>query len=142
MYRELLPSVEAAVPAAKKGQRNCTRHACHYRVEPGIATPLGRWRCVGKDRRGGDIGSVEAEAVVTFLQRFQQKCDLLRSAGRIKTYQPNRRPRAKDGDHDRFVIDRVHENVAAVALMIERIEFHFSDPAGQLTGGGKGSGSE
>ena len=77
-----------------------------FEVSPPRA-PSGRWRSVGKDWRGADIGSVEAETVIAFLQRFQQKCDLLRRAGRIKTYQPNRRPRAKDCDHDRFVIDRV-----------------------------------
>ena len=31
---------------------------------------LGRWRCVDEDWRGGDIGSVEGETVIIFLQRF------------------------------------------------------------------------
>ncbi len=43
----------------------------------------------------------------------------------------------ENGDHDRFVVDRVHEDVVAVPLMIEGVELHFADPARQLRGGGK-----
>ena len=64
---ELSPSVEAAVPAANKGHRIArdTRAA----TEPGreLFRLGGRRRCVDEDWRSGDIGSVEAEAVIPFL---------------------------------------------------------------------------
>ena len=56
-------------PAAKKGHRI----ACDTRATTELNQELfrlGRRRGVGEDWRGGDIGSVEAEAVIPSLQRF------------------------------------------------------------------------
>src|SRR6476620_11217654 len=98
---------------------------------------LSRWS-IGKDGCPANVGSVEIEPVVTFLQRLKEESDLLRGAGRIEPDQADGCPRAEDRNHDRLVIDRIHENVAAVTLVIESVEFYFADPARQLARGRKG----
>jgi len=42
----------------------------------------------------------------------------------------------------RFVVDRIHEDVVAVTLMIESIELHFANAPGEFAGGRKRAGSE
>ena len=61
--------MKATGPAANKGHRIArdTRATTELNQE---LFRLGRRRCVGEDWRGRDIGSVEAEAVIPFLQRF------------------------------------------------------------------------
>ena len=81
---------------------------------------------------------VEGETVAAALiERFQQLRDRQSGRGGIETHQPYRGARPENRDHDRVVIDRVHENVAAVALVIERIELDLADSAGQFLGRGK-----
>ena len=67
--RDLSPSVEAAVPAANKGHRVARDRRATTQLNQ-ESFRLGRRRYVGEDWRGADIGSVEAEAVIPFLQRF------------------------------------------------------------------------
>ncbi len=67
---------------------------------------------------------------------------MLGRAGRIKTNQTDRRREAEHRDHDRVVIDRVHENVAAVALVVEGVEFDLADAAREFLGGGERPGGE
>ena len=80
--------------------------------------------------------------MIAFLQRLEEKSDLLRGAGGIEPDQADGCPRAEDRNHDRLFIDRIHENVAAVALMIEGVEFHFADASCQLASSGERSGGK
>ncbi len=66
------------------------------------------------------------------LQSLEDIGDALGRGRRIESNQTNGRPRSENRDHDRVVIDRVHEHVTAVPLVIERVEFHFADAAREL----------
>ena len=58
------------MPAANKGQRIARDTRATTEPSQELFRLGGRRRYVGEDWRGGDIGSVEAEAVIPFLQRF------------------------------------------------------------------------
>src|SRR5439155_19598976 len=84
----------------------------------------------------------ESKTVISFLECFEQKSNLLGGAGRVKTDQTDRRARSENRDHDRLFVYRVHENMAAVSLVIEGIEFDLADPPCQFACGGKGTSSQ
>src|SRR5437660_12887347 len=85
-----------------------------------------------EDWRRGNVRGVEGKTVAASRERLEQLRHGLRTARGIKSDQTYRRPPAENRDHDRVVIDRVHENVIAVALMIQRVECHFADTSGQF----------
>jgi hypothetical protein len=62
--------MKATGPAAHKGHRIARDTRATTEPSQELFRLGGRRRCVGEDWRGGDIGSVEAEAVIPFLQRF------------------------------------------------------------------------
>ncbi len=66
------------------------------------------------------------------LERFQKRADVLRGAGGIESHQAHRRAPSENRDHDCIVIDRVHEHVIAVSLVIERIELDLADASRQF----------
>jgi len=77
-----------------------------------------------------------------WIQRFEQLRDGLCGRGGIEADQAHRGTLAEDRNHDRVVIDRIHENVAPITLMIERIELDLTDSARQFFGRGEGTRSE
>src|SRR5205085_11828502 len=110
------------------------------RVELTRSRPTGPWlqhSLLGEDRRRGNVRGVEGKSVPASRERLEQLRHGLRAARGIKAHQSYGRPAAENRDHDRVVIDRIHENVVAVALMIKRVEFHFADAPGQFFCGGE-----
>jgi len=49
---------------------------------------------------------------------------------------------SEDGDQDIVLVDGGHEDVGVFALVVEGAELNLADPAGQLLGGGKGTGGQ
>ena len=92
---------------------------------------------IGKDWPGGNVCGSEFENVFLGAESFQKCGQILRGLRGVKAHQADRGAFSEDRDHDRFIIDRIHENVAAIALMKESVELHFADPAGQLARGRK-----
>ena len=80
---------------------------------------------------------VEVKAVTFSRQALQERADRLRRAHRVETHQANCRATPKHRDHDRVVVDRIHEDVAAVALVKQRVELHLADAPGELAGRGE-----
>ena len=70
-----------------------------------------------------------------WIERSKQLGDGLGRSGGIETDETDGRAAAEDRDHDRVVIDRIHENVTSIALMIESIELHLANSARQFLGG-------
>src|SRR5438552_3483311 len=88
---------------------------------------------IDKNRPRRNVFRVERKSVRRTPEQFKNLGNVLRGGGGIKTHQANRAPRTENSDHDRFVIDRIHEHVTSVALMIESIEFYFADAAREIT---------
>ena len=65
-------------------------------------------------------------------KQLQNGGDVLGGGGGVETDETNGRPRTKHSDHDGFVIDRIHEHVAAITLMIKRVELDFANSAREL----------
>src|SRR5438046_9588399 len=103
--------------------------------------PSKRSGMIAKNRRCRYVFRVERKSMRCPAQQLQNSGDALGSGGGIKAHQSHRRARTEDGDHDRFVIDRIHEDVIAVALMIKSIELDFADAPGEFAGGRQRDGS-
>src|SRR5260370_7625934 len=97
---------------------------------------------IDKNRRRRDVFRVERKSVRRAPKQLQNGGHVLSGGGGVETDETDRRPRTKHSDHDGFVIDRIHEHVTAVALMIKGIEFHFANASRELAGGRKRAGGE
>src|SRR5205807_2170646 len=75
-----------------------------------LAIAVANLGLIEKHRRGRDVFGLEGKSVGCAPKQFQDIRNILRCGGGVKAHQTNRRARTEHSDHNRLVIDRVHEH--------------------------------